>query len=98
MESAMVHGIPTKEELHEEAMATKSTETRPLWCIAAEEWNFRKREWTLELRYNHSTCEAEARVTYLNARALEQRPVRIVAAAQVIGYHVNDNQGDQLSA
>lgn len=87
---------PTKDELHEEAMGTKSTEKRPLWAVAAEEFDPRKGKWELIIRYNHSTHEAQARATYCLSRppAIEYK---IIYAARVIGYHVNDNKGIKLA-
>jgi len=84
---------PTKEELHEEAMGTVSTEKRPLWAVAAEEWD--GKEWGLIVRYNHAENQAHARANYIMARGAAL--FRIVSVGVVIGYKVNDNQGLALS-
>jgi hypothetical protein len=86
----------TKEEALEEGMGTRSTETRPLWAVAAEERDPKTGVWGLIIRYNHSTCEAEARTTYLNAR--QGMACRIVSVGLAVGFKVDDDRGILLSA
>ncbi len=81
-------------EQHEEAMAVKSTETRPLWAVAANEWT-RGKGWGLIVRYNHAATQAEARINYIRARGAQ--PCEIVSVGLAVGFKVDDNQGLRLS-
>jgi len=92
----MANDPMTLDEQNEEAMGTKSTEKRQLWCVAAEEWDPVAKQWDLILRYNHAETELHARVTYCYAR--KDLPFRIVAIGPTIGFKVDDNQGLILSA
>lgn len=89
--SAQAREQARREHLRE----TLSTETRPLWAVAAEEWDPLTREWELVIRYNHATSEPEARATYARSRT---QPFRIVSAGVAIGYHVKDKKGLILAA
>ena len=87
---------PTREELNEEAMSVPSTETRPLWTIAAKEWT--GAEWEIVLRYTHAECAAEAETNYRAARFRENVPFEIISVGLTIGFHIEDAQGAVLSA
>lgn len=85
-----------KRDLHEEAMHTQSTEKRPLYAVAAEEWDPIKKEWGLIIRYNHSTDAYQAKNTYILSRGATML-YRIIGIAPAIGYKVNDDHGIVLS-
>lgn len=84
----------TWNEWQEEEDARISTEKRPLWCVAAEEWNPKKNQWRAVLRYNHAHDQSQARASYVLARKV---PFRIIDVARVVGYHVQDKKGELLS-
>jgi uncharacterized membrane protein len=84
-------------DAHEEAMHTRSTEERPLYAVAAEEWDPITKEWGLIIRYNHSNNEHQARMTYVQSRGASTL-FRIVAVARAIGFKVHDDHGLILSA
>lgn len=88
----------TAAEQHEEAMGTLSTETRTLFCVAAEEFDNRTMKWRLELNYNHADDAHASKAIYVQNRVREGKIFRIVAVAPVIGYKVLDNQGLVLAA
>jgi hypothetical protein len=82
-------------DAHEENMSVKSTETRTLYAVAAEEFDEKTGEWGLIIRYNHADNEFQARMTYTLSRGATL--FKIVACAPAIGYKVNDDHGLILS-
>jgi hypothetical protein len=59
----------------------------------------RRRRWVAEVEYLHAENEGDARLQYFQSEAPHvMQEVRIVGVAPVIGYHVNDNHGDVISA
>lgn len=86
----------------EEARSVISTETRPLWAVAAYEWDRRTAEWELVIRYSHADTIAEARMTYCRARCDPYGrvliPYKVIAIAQTIGFKALDDNGTKLVA
>ncbi len=83
------------------AMASKLIKQTPsgkyLYSIAYE---FRESPgvWKPAILYVHATDAGDARVQYLQSEAEgNHRHMRIVGIAPVIGYHVNDNHGEDLT-
>ncbi len=59
----------------------------------------RRRKWIPGMEYLHAVDEGDARLQYFQSEAPQvMQEVRIVGVAPVIGYHVNDNHGDDISA
>jgi hypothetical protein len=86
----------------EEARSVVSTETRPFWCVAWEEWNRRAKRWELAFNYSHADTMAEARMTFCRARCDPYGrvivPYNIIGIAQVIGVKALDDNGTKLVA
>ena len=84
----------------EEARSVISTETRPLWAVAALEQT--KGNWELVIRYSHADTEAEARMTYCRARCDPYGrvlvPYKVVAIGKAIGFKALDDNGTKLVA
>ncbi len=59
----------------------------------------RRRKWVPEIEYLHAIDEGDARLQYFQSEVPQvMHETRIVGVAPVIGYHVNDNHGDDVSA
>lgn len=76
-----------------------------LYAIALErrvvyfKYGERRRKWVPEVEYLHAVDEGDARMQYFNSELpTVMQEVRIVGVAPVIGYHVNDNHGDDITA
>jgi hypothetical protein len=58
----------------------------------------RRRKWVPGSEYLHAKDLEDARLQYFNSEAPKvMQEVRIVGIAPVIGYHVNDNHGDDIT-
>lgn len=59
----------------------------------------RRRRWVPEVEYLHAVDDADARLQYFQSESPHvMQEIRIVGVAPVIGYHVNDNHGDDITA
>ena len=65
---------------------------KPLYAVAIERWN--GRAWIAEMHHTHANSDTEARAqcSHLGGR------YRIVSAAPVVGWFVEDAHGEKLSA
>jgi hypothetical protein len=86
----------------EEAESILSTEKRPLWAIAVNEWNRQLQRFELVIRYSHADTMAEAKMTYIRARCDAYgrvlTPYVIIGVAQTIGMKALDDNGTRLVA
>lgn len=59
----------------------------------------RRRKWVPDIEYLHAIDDGDARLQYFQSEHVGvMRETRIVGVAPVIGYHVNDKHGDDISA
>lgn len=59
----------------------------------------RRYRWVPEIEYLHATDEGDARLQYFQSELPQvMQETRVVGVAPVIGYFVNDNHGDDISA
>lgn len=70
---------------------------RKLWAIAHEIYDYRRKKWAAEITYVHAIDAQEARVQFFVGDKINFG-IKIVAIAQVIGYHAHDDNGDVCSA
>ncbi len=69
---------------------------RPLFCVALQIWDRSLTRCKLDFEYLHADDRHHARVQFTVANP-DRRHVRIVEVAQVLGYVVEDEHGEQLS-
>jgi hypothetical protein len=67
---------------------------KPLYAVALEIWDQRKKSWKPEIRYTHAENEAEAR--FMMGDPITQG-FRIVSAGPAIGFFVEDKVGNRLN-
>lgn len=76
----------------------KRTPSGKLLFAIAYEYRVTMGVWAPAMLYVHAVDAADARVQYLQSEYLEnQKHMRLVGIAPVIGYFVHDNHGDKLS-
>jgi hypothetical protein len=75
----------------------KTTTKRKLYCIAYE-FKVSPGVWDADMVYMHGDTAEEIRLQFFRSNAPElMREIRIVGIAPVIGYFVEDKQGEVLS-
>ncbi len=69
-----------------------------LYCLAFTYWDDIQKRWIGDKEYTHASNIEEARLTFYrseDARVIRKR--NIVGVAPVVGYHVLDKTGQELS-
>lgn len=89
MNAADIH---ISEEDREKSL-NSTKEKKPLYCIAFVD----KRSGKGELLYVHATDSGEARMQYMMSEQMKLRHLELVGVSPVIGFHVNDSKGEDLS-
>ena len=68
-----------------------------LYAIAYE-YRVRVGVWKPDIIYLHAKDDGDARIQFFQSESqVKWRHMRIVGIAPVIGFHVNDSKGDNLS-
>jgi len=76
----------------------RTTTDRLLYCICYE-YRLRPGVWDCDKLYLHADDAGDARLQFFRSDAPEtMRQIRIVAVAPVVGFFVDDNKGEELSA
>ncbi len=71
---------------------------KKLYAIAYE-YRVARGKWLPEIDYLHAVDDGDARLQFFLSETPEvMRETRVVGIAPVIGYFVNDNHGDDISA